>query len=85
MYLPSCGSWDHPDYVDHLDNTGFYTPGFVNGALCMSIALLGQMMLRPLHPPGGASALAATTDQVIVRLAWHYIPVVLASSAVLLG
>jgi hypothetical protein len=76
MYLPSCGSWDHPDYVDHLDNTGFYTPGFVNGALCMSIALLG---------PGGASALAATTDQVIVRLAWHYIPVVLASSAVLLG
>jgi 4-amino-4-deoxy-L-arabinose transferase-like glycosyltransferase len=75
----------HPDYVDHLDNLGFYTPGFINGALCMSLALLGQMLLGAVHPPGGATALAAATDPVIVALSWHYIPVVLVSSAVMLG
>ena len=75
----------YPDYVDHLSNTGFYTPGFVNGALCMSLALLGQMTLGAVHPPGGATALAAATDPVIVALSWHYIPIVLVSSAVMLG
>jgi CBS-domain-containing membrane protein len=75
----------YPDYVDHLDNTGFYTPSFVNGALCMSLALLGQMVLGAVHPPGGATALAAATDPVIVTLSWHYIPVVLVSSVVMLA
>jgi hypothetical protein len=75
----------HPDYVDHLHNLEFYTPSFINGALCMSIALLGQMVLGAVHPPGGATALAAATDPVIVALSWHYIPVVLVSSAVMLG
>jgi CBS-domain-containing membrane protein len=75
----------YPDYVHHLSNTAFYPPGFVNGALCMSLALLGQMVLGAVHPPGGATALAAATDPVIVRLSWHYIPVVLASSAIMLA
>jgi CBS-domain-containing membrane protein len=75
----------HPDYVYHLSNVGFYTPSFINGALCMSLALLGQMVLGAVHPPGGATALAAATDPVIVALSWHYIPVVLISSAVMLG
>jgi CBS-domain-containing membrane protein len=75
----------HPDYVDHLSNTSFYTPGFINGGLCMSLALLVQMLLGSVHPPGGATALAAATDPVIVALSWHYIPIVVASSAVMLG
>jgi hypothetical protein len=75
----------HPDYVDHLSNTSFYTPGFINGALCMSLALLVQMLLGSVHPPGGATALAAATDPVIVALSWHYIPIVLVSSVVMLG
>lgn len=75
----------NPDYVEHLGNVGFYPPGFINGALCMSLALLAQMVLGAVHPPGGATALAAATDPVIVALSWCYIPVVLVSSAVMLG
>lgn len=75
----------HPDYIDNLNNTYFYTPSFINGALCMSLALLGQMVLGAVHPPGGATALAAATDPVIVALSWHYIPVVVVSSVVMLG
>ena len=51
----------------------------------MSLALLVQMLLGSVHPPGGATALAAATDPVIVALSWHYIPIVVASSAVMLG
>jgi hypothetical protein len=75
----------YPDYVDNLSNVEFYTPGFINGALCMCLALLWQMVLGSVHPPGGATALAAATDPVIVALSWHYVPVVLVSSAVMLG
>lgn len=75
----------NPDYVHHLSNTAFYPPAFVNGALCMSLALLGQMVLGALHPPGGATALAAATDPAVARLSWRYIPVVLVSSATMLA
>jgi hypothetical protein len=75
----------HPDYADHLSNTGFYTPSFINGALCMSLALLAQILLGSTHPPGGATALAAATDPVIVTLSWRFIPIVMASSALMLG
>ena len=75
----------HPDYASHLDNKEFYGPSFVNGALCMSLGLLGQMVFGVLHPPGGATAVVAATDPVIVALSWRYIPVVLVSSVLLVG
>ena len=75
----------NPGYTDHLNNQYFYAPSFVNGALCMSLALLGQMVLRSVHPPGGATALAAATDPTVVALSWHYLSVVLASALLMLG
>jgi len=75
----------NPDYASHLDNRHFYAPSFVNGALCMAVSLLFQLILGVLHPPGGATALAAATDPAIVALSWRYIPVVLASSLIMLG
>jgi CBS-domain-containing membrane protein len=75
----------NPDYASHLDNRDFYAPSFVNGALCMAVSLLLQLMLGIVHPPGGATALAAATDPAIVAMSWHYVPVVLASSLIMLG
>ena len=72
----------HPDHVNHLSNIGFYAPGFINGGLCTSRALLGQMALGAAHPPGGTTALAAATDPVIMA---NYTSVVLVSSFVMLG
>jgi CBS-domain-containing membrane protein len=74
----------HLNYVDHLSNVGLYTPGFINGALCMFVPLLGQMVLGVVHPPGGATALAVATDPIFVALSWHYILVVLVSSFAML-
>lgn len=73
----------NPDYVDHLGNKDFYAPAFVNGALCMSLSLLGQLVFGVVHPPGGATALAAATDPVIVAITWDYLPVVLASALIM--
>ena len=75
----------HPDYASHLENKEFYGPAFVNGALCMSLGMLGQMVFGVVHPPGGATALAAATDPTIVILSWHYVPIMLVSSTLLVA
>ena len=75
----------NPTYASNLDNRDFYSPGFVNGALCMALALLVQMVFGIVHPPGGATALAGATDPVIVAMSWHYVPVVLVSSLLMVG
>ena len=72
-------------YNSGVENTEFYAPSFVNGGLSMSISLLAQLVLGIVHPPGGATGLAAATEKDVVLLSWHYIPVVVASSLIMLG
>jgi hypothetical protein len=74
----------HLNYVDHLSNMGFYMPGFINGALYMSVALLMQMVLGAVHPPGSATALAVATDPTFVAPSWHYLLAVLVGSFAML-
>jgi len=38
-----------------------------------------------VHPPGGATALLAATSTPIVQLGWHYLPVVMISSAIMVA
>ncbi|WVQ95752.1 hypothetical protein IAU59_002851 [Kwoniella sp. CBS 9459] len=68
------------EYRDHLENTEFHASTFVNGGLVVSVTLLVTLMLGVVHPPAGATALAAATDMHVVPMSWRYIPVVLASS-----
>jgi CBS-domain-containing membrane protein len=75
----------NPDYASHLNNSDFYAPSFVNGAICMAVALLVQLALGIVHPPGGATALAAATDVAIVDISWDYLPIVLASALIMVG
>jgi CBS-domain-containing membrane protein len=72
-------------YVTSLENTEFYTPTFINGSLCMSVSLIAMLVLGVLHPPGGATGLAAATERGVILLSWRYLPVLVASSAIMLG
>lgn len=38
-------------YQEFLDNTSFHGNTFVNGALCMATAALGQLAIGAVHPP----------------------------------
>ncbi|WRT70484.1 uncharacterized protein IL334_007482 [Kwoniella shivajii] len=73
------------EYRDLLENTSFHGNTFINGGLVVSVTLLVTLMLGIVHPPAGATALAAATDMHIVPLSWHYIPIVLASSLLIIG
>jgi hypothetical protein len=72
-------------YDASLENAEFYAPAFINGGLCMSVSLVALLVLGVLHPPGGASGLAAATQRDVILLSWHYLPVLVASSAIMLG
>lgn len=74
-----------PSYTTQLDNTEFSPLVFVNGALCMSTSLLAELILGIAHPPGGATGLGAAVEPAAVKLSWHYIPVILASTLTTLG
>ncbi|OCF34481.1 hypothetical protein I316_03996 [Kwoniella heveanensis BCC8398] len=68
------------EYRGFLENTEFHGSTFVNGGLVVSVTLLVTLMLGVVHPPAGATALAAATDMHVVPMSWRYIPVVLVSS-----
>ncbi|WVF68088.1 hypothetical protein IAT40_002851 [Kwoniella sp. CBS 6097] len=68
------------EYRENLENTEFHGSTFVNGGLVVSVTLLVTLMLGVVHPPAGATALAAATDMHVVSMSWGYIPVVLVSS-----
>lgn len=54
------------------------------GSLSVGTALAVMFMTNTVHPPGGATALLAATNQACYDLGWHYIPVVLLSSVIML-
>lgn len=72
-------------YEASSGNADFYAPSFVNGGLCMSLSLVALLVLGVLHPPGGATALAAATERDVILLSWHYLPILVASSAIMLA
>jgi HPP family len=72
-------------YDTALENTNFYAPSFVNGGLCMSLSLLAQLVLGIVHPPGGATGLAAATEKGVVLLSWDYLPVLVTSAIIMLA
>ncbi|WWD08492.1 hypothetical protein V865_006604 [Kwoniella europaea PYCC6329] len=73
-------------YMDSLDSNGrFNGRSFMNGGLSVAVTMLITSMLGMVHPPAGATALAAATDPSIIDLSWNYIPIVLCSSLLLIG
>ncbi|WVW81022.1 hypothetical protein I302_103013 [Kwoniella bestiolae CBS 10118] len=74
------------EYRDRLErNDEFGRRGFVNGGLTVGVTMLFTSILGVVHPPAGATALAASTDPLIMTLSWNYIPIVLCSSLLLIA
>ena len=42
-----------------------------------------MILTDTVHPPGGATALLASTGPPVVKLGWRYLPVVLLSSVIM--
>lgn len=58
---------------------------WVAGAVACAIASAIMAMTNTVHPPGGATAVLATTNAEVIAMGWIYIGFVLMSSAIMLG
>ncbi|KAL5086761.1 hypothetical protein Trisim1_008836 [Trichoderma cf. simile WF8] len=75
----------NPNYHPFLDEGGFHANVFVNGGLSMATSALAQVLIGAVHPPAGATGLNAAVQSQVVTLSWRYLPVILASSLIMLG
>ncbi|TKY86223.1 hypothetical protein EX895_005048 [Sporisorium graminicola] len=58
---------------------------WVAGAIATGTALCVMILTDTVHPPGGATALLAATSPPVIKLGWHYLPVVLLSSVIMVA
>lgn len=56
---------------------------WVAGGIATGTALCVMILTDTVHPPGGATALLAATSPPVVKLGWHYLPVVLLSAVIM--
>ncbi|CBQ72754.1 conserved hypothetical protein [Sporisorium reilianum SRZ2] len=70
----------NPDLIDTS-----HSLVWVAGAIATGTALCVMILTDTVHPPGGATALLAATSPPVVRLGWHYLPVVLLSSVIMVA
>lgn len=57
---------------------------WVAGAVACAVASAVMATTNSVHPPGGATAVLATTNAEIIAMGWIYIPIVLMSSCIML-
>nr|POE76141.1 transmembrane protein [Quercus suber] len=57
---------------------------WVGGAVACACASTAMSLTNTVHPPGGATALLASTEASIVALGWMFIPFVLVGSLLML-
>ncbi|THV91102.1 hypothetical protein D6D02_06839 [Aureobasidium pullulans] len=68
----------------HL-NSNWEDVQWVAGAVACAISSAIMATTNTVHPPGGATAVLATTNAEIIAMGWIYIPFVLMSSCVMLA
>ncbi|KAJ9480322.1 hypothetical protein PHBOTO_003539 [Pseudozyma hubeiensis] len=70
----------NPNLIDSSQSLVWVAGGIATGtALCVMI------LTDTVHPPGGATALLAATSPPVIKLGWHYLPVVLLSSVIMVA
>ncbi|KAI4737905.1 hypothetical protein E4T50_11608 [Aureobasidium sp. EXF-12298] len=57
---------------------------WVAGAVACAVSSAIMAMTNTVHPPGGATAVLATTNAEIIAMGWIYIPFVIMSSVIML-
>ncbi|KAI5208576.1 hypothetical protein E4T39_01428 [Aureobasidium subglaciale] len=67
----------------HL-NSNWEELQWVAGAVACAVSSAIMATTNTVHPPGGATAVLATTNAEVIAMGWIYIPFVLMSSAIML-
>lgn len=68
--------------------SSFYAPypnniQWVAGAVGCALASLVMSLTNTIHPPGGATAVLASTQTQVIAMGWRYVPIVLLDSTLM--
>ncbi|KAM3417852.1 hypothetical protein BST61_g6073 [Cercospora zeina] len=64
-------------------NSNFDNIQWVSGAVGCALASWVMSLTNTIHPPGGASAVLASTQIEVIRMGWKYVPIVLLDSVLM--
>ncbi|KAM0699457.1 hypothetical protein Q7P36_000459 [Cladosporium allicinum] len=67
-----------------MHNSNFNDLQWVAGAVACACAALVMCMTNTVHPPGGATAVIATTQANVIAMGWWYPPIVILGAVVML-
>jgi len=65
-------------------NSNFEDIQWIAGAMACACASLVMCMTNTVHPPGGATAVIATTQAAVISMGWWYVPITLLGAVVML-
>ena len=65
-------------------NSSFYDIQWIAGAVACACASLVMCMTNTVHPPGGATAVIATTQANVIAMGWWYVPITILGAVVML-
>jgi CBS-domain-containing membrane protein len=65
-------------------NPNFQDIQWIAGAMACACASLVMCMTNTVHPPGGATAVIATTQATVISMGWWYVPVTILGAVVML-
>lgn len=64
-------------------SSSFENIEWVSGAVGCALASWVMSITNTIHPPGGATAVLASTQSQVIRMGWRYVPVVLMDSVLM--
>jgi hypothetical protein len=65
-------------------NSDFQNIQWIAGAVACACAALVMCATNTVHPPGGATAVIATTQANVISMGWWYVPITLLGAVVML-
>ncbi|KAK4501486.1 hypothetical protein PRZ48_007295 [Zasmidium cellare] len=65
-------------------NSNFNNIQWVSGAVGCALASWVMSITNTIHPPGGATAVLASTEMHVIAMGWRYIPIVLLDSVLMI-
>ncbi|KAF7192593.1 Transmembrane protein [Pseudocercospora fuligena] len=64
-------------------NSDFDNIQWVSGAVGCALASWVMSLTNTIHPPGGATAVLASTETMIIAMGWKFVPIVLLDSCLM--
>lgn len=64
-------------------NSGFENIEWVSGAVGCALASWVMSITNTIHPPGGATAVLASTQAQVISMGWKFVPIVMLDSTLM--